>query len=50
MPGATAKGSLAYSPIRRVIRKQTRTVAVRTPEKGMPDGSVESMAGLTITM
>jgi len=36
MPGATPKGSLAYSPISSVMVKHTSTVAVRAPENGIP--------------
>jgi len=36
IPGATRIGLRAYRPIMRVLKKETRTVAVSTPEKGMP--------------
>jgi hypothetical protein len=36
--------------MRRVIEKQRRTVAVSTPEKGIPVPSVERMEGFTTTM
>ena len=50
MPGATAKGSLAYRPIIRVIVKQIKTVAVSVPLKVMPVPGVDRIEGLTITM
>src|SRR5215475_1858400 len=36
IPGATRTGLRAYRPIMRVLKNETRTVAVSTPEKGMP--------------
>ena len=50
MPGPTAKGNLAYRPIKRVEKKHRRTVAVRTPEKGICVSGVAKIAGLTTTM
>ena len=50
MPGATANGSFAYTPIKSVIVKQIRTVAVSTPLKAIPVPAVESICGFTITM
>ena len=50
MPGATANGSLAYTPISSVIVLHTSTVAVSTPLKGMPVPCVDRIVGLTITM
>src|SRR6186997_1800775 len=45
MPGATPNGSRAYTPINNVIVKQTRTVAVSAPEKGMPVPGDDRIAG-----
>src|SRR5271170_1466202 len=45
IPGATKMGLRAYRPIINVLKNETRTVAVRTPEKGMPVWL--RMAGLT---
>src|SRR6185436_1067840 len=51
MPGATANGSFAYSPISKVIVKQIMTVAVSTPLKAIPVfPSAEIICGLTMTM
>src|SRR4030095_11129910 len=50
MPGATANGSLAYSPINSVIAHASTTVAVSTPEKAMPVPCDARIPGLTTTM
>ena len=50
MPGATAKGRRAYAPMSKVIRKESRTVAVSTPENGIPVPGADRIAGLTTTM
>ena len=50
MPGATANGSFAYSPIRSVIVDATSTVAVITPANGTPVPGDDRIAGLTTTM
>lgn len=50
MPGATAKGRLAYRPISKVPRQLSSTVAVITPLKGRPVPSVDRIAGFTTTM
>ncbi len=49
MPGATANGSRAYTPMRMVSRAHSSTVAVSTPSNGMPVPSLR-IAGLTTTM
>jgi len=46
IPGASAKGRLATSPIRMLEKAETRMVAVRAPEKRRPP--VDRMLGLTI--
>jgi hypothetical protein len=48
MPGATRIGLLAYSPIIRLLKNDTSTVAVSTPLKGRP--AWLRMAGLTTMM
>ena len=50
MPGATANGSRAYSPISSVMLDATSTVAVSTPENGMPVPGEARIAGFTTTM
>ena len=51
MPGATANGSFAYTPISSVIVKQMITVAVITPLKAIPVlPSAERICGLTTTI
>ena len=36
IPGATKIGLLAYQPIIKLLKKDTRMVAVRTAENGIP--------------
>ena len=48
IPGATTIGFLAYNPIITLQKKDNKTVAVNTAEKGIPVW--ESIEGLTTMM
>ena len=48
IPGATTMGFLAYKPIITLQKKDNKTVAVSTAEKGIP--VCESIEGLTTIM
>ncbi len=50
IPGATANGSRAYTPINSVMLLAIRTVAVNAPENGIPVPVVDKMLGFTTTM
>ena len=50
IPGATANGRRAYSPISSVMLPAISTVAVIAPENGMPVPGVDRIPGFTTTM